>query len=349
MSRKTPPCGDPSSLLDLGVDGARDVVAGRQLGRAARVGLATLGQRGDPAGRLLVGGGVLGAPVLGEVVPHEPVAVDVAQDPALAADGLRDEEAAHARRPDHPGRVELDELHVDQLGAGLVGERLAVAAVLPRVRGDLVRLPDPAGGEHDRLGRKDDRLAGRPPVAEGTGHPVRTGHQPRDGGLHVDLDAERDRAILEGPDHLEPGPVADMGEARVRVTTERALEDPAVGRPVEDRAPQLELADPLRGLGGVEPDHLRVVEELAADHRVAEVDLPRIGRRDVAERRGHAAFGHHGVGLAEERLADETDIGAGHLGLDGGAQTGAAGADDEDVVRADLRFRRWCEGHRSRC
>ena len=73
---------------------------------------------------------------------------------------------ADARRPDHPGRVELDELHVDQLGAGLVGERLAVAAVLPRVRGDLVGLADPAGREDDRLGREDDRPAGRPPVAE---------------------------------------------------------------------------------------------------------------------------------------------------------------------------------------
>ena len=90
----------------------------------------------------------------------------VAQDPALAADRLGDEQAADARRPDHAGRVELDELHVDELGAGLVGERLAVAGVLPRVRGDLVGLADPAGREDDRLGREDDRLAGRPPVAE---------------------------------------------------------------------------------------------------------------------------------------------------------------------------------------
>ena len=151
--------GRAAALADLGVDRPRDVVAGRQLGRPAGVGLAAL--RTAPSTQLrglLVGRGVLGAAVLGQVLPHEPLAVLVAQDPALAADGLGHEQAADAGRPDHPGRVELDELHVDQLGAGLVGERLAVAAVLPRVRGDLVGLADAAGREDDRLGREDDRL-----------------------------------------------------------------------------------------------------------------------------------------------------------------------------------------------
>ena len=85
---------------------------------------------------------------------------------------------------------------------------------------------------------------------------------------------DRDGAVLERPDHLEPGPVADVGEPRVRVPAERPLEDPAVARPVEDRAPPLELAHPVRRLLRVELGHPRVVEELAADHRVAEVGLP---------------------------------------------------------------------------
>ncbi len=124
-------------------------------------------------GGLFVGGGVLGAAILGQVLPHEPLAGVVAQDAALATDGLGHEQPADAGRPDHPGRVELDELHVDQLGAGLVGERLAVAAVLPRVGRHLVRLADPARGEDDGLGREDDRQAGRPPVAERAGDPAR--------------------------------------------------------------------------------------------------------------------------------------------------------------------------------
>ena len=164
--------------------------------------------------------------------------------------------------------------------------------------------------------------------------------------LHVDLDPDRDRTVLEGPDHLEPGPVADVGEAGVGVAAERALEDATVGGPVEDGAPQLELADAIRRLDGVELGHPRVVQELAADHRVAEVDLPRVRRGDVGERRRDPALGHHGVGLAQQRLADETDVGAGILGRDRGSQTGAAGTDDEDVVRADVRLDRRCEGHR---
>ena len=157
-----------------------------------------------------------------------------------------------------------------------------------------------------------------------------------DGALHVDRDAGRDRPVLERPDHLEAGPVADVGEARVRVAAERALEDPPVAGPVEDRAPGLELADPVRRLLGVELGHPRVVEQLAADHRVPEVDLPRVGLGDVAERRGHPALGHDGVGLAEERLADEPDVRALGRRLDRRAQAGAPGPDDEDVVGVAL-------------
>ena len=136
----------------------------------------------------------------------------------------------------------------------------------------------------------------------------------------------------------------------MRVTAERSLEDPAIGRPVEDGAPQLELADAVGRLGRVELGHPRVVQELAADHRVAEVRLPGIGRRDVAEGRRHATLGHDRVRLAEERLADEPDIGAGRLGLDRGPQPCPAGPDDEDVVRPDLGSLRrgggGGEGHR---
>ena len=57
----------------------------------------------------------------------------------------------------------------------------------------------------------------------------------------------------------------------------------------------------------------------------------------LRHRRGHAAFGHHGVRLAEQRLADEADRDAGVGRLDRGAQAGAAGADDEHVVGMRVR------------
>ena len=51
--------GRAASLADLGVDRARDVVPGGQLGRPPGVGLLALGQRRHPAGGLLVGRRVL--------------------------------------------------------------------------------------------------------------------------------------------------------------------------------------------------------------------------------------------------------------------------------------------------
>ena len=232
--------------------------------------------------------------------------------------------------------MELDELHVDQLGAGEVRQGLAVARVLPRVRGDLVRPADAAGREDGRLGREDDRLARRPPVADGAPDAVAAGHEVGDRALHVDRDAHRDGLVLERPDHLETGPVADVGQPRMGVAAERPLEDPPVAGPVEDRAPQLQLADAVRRLLGVELGHPRVVQQLAADHRVAEVGLPAVAVVDVTERRGDAALGHDRVGLAEERLADQADVRAGLGRLDRRPEPCPARADDEDVVGVTL-------------
>ena len=157
-----------------------------------------------------------------------------------------------------------------------------------------------------------------------------------DRALHVDRDACRDGAILEGPDHLQPGPVADVGEPRIGVTAERPLEDPPVARPIEDRAPCLQFADAVRRLLGVELGHPRVVEELAPDHRVAEVDLPRVLGVDMRERRRHAPLRHDRVGLAKQRLADEPDRRPASGGLDRRPQARPAGADDEDVMGVSL-------------
>src|SRR5262249_32779355 len=79
---------------------------------------------------------------------------------------LRHEDALHARRPDHPRRVELDELHVLQFGPGVVGERVAVAGVLPAVAGDLVRLADAAGRQHHGLRPKHGEPAAVAVVGE---------------------------------------------------------------------------------------------------------------------------------------------------------------------------------------
>ena len=232
--------------------------------------------------------------------------------------------------------MELDELHVDQLGAGIVGERVTVAGVLPAVARDLERAADAAGGQHDGAGAKQLEPAALALVAEGADDPIAVLQQPDDRALHVHVDALMDAVVLQRANHLEAGAVADVRETRIAVAAEVALEDAAVLGPVEHRAPRFELAHAIGRLPGVELRHAPVVHVLAAAHRVGEVDPPAVAIVDVGERRGDAALGHHGVGLAEERLADEADRDAGGRRLDRGAQAGAAGADDEHVVLVGL-------------
>ena len=177
-----PAVGTSPTLLDLGVDRPRDLVAGEQVRRAAD-GLVVV-----PAVGLLLGVGGLGAEHLRDVAEHEPLALGVAQHPSVAADPLGHEDAAHRRRPHHARRVELDELHVDEIGAGPQGEGVAVARVLPRVRRDLVGLADAARRE-DHGGRLEHHEAARlPPVGERAGDAVAVLEQPGDRALHEDRD-----------------------------------------------------------------------------------------------------------------------------------------------------------------
>ena len=112
-----------------------------------------------PAVGLVLVVGRLALEELRDVVEHEPLALAVLERAAVAAHALGDQDAAHRRRPDHARRVELDELHVDQVGARPERQGVAVARVLPGVRRDLPRLADAAGGEHDGLRLEDDERA----------------------------------------------------------------------------------------------------------------------------------------------------------------------------------------------
>src|SRR5205814_2201458 len=115
----------------------------------------------------------------------------------LAADALGHEDAPHARRPDHAGRVELHELHVDQLGPGVVGQGVAVAGVLPAVARDLVGHADAAGRQDDGPGPEDDKPAALAVVAEGADDPVAVLQEADDGTLHVNADTLVDAVVLE--------------------------------------------------------------------------------------------------------------------------------------------------------
>src|SRR5665213_2087329 len=251
--------GAASSGLYLGVDSARHFVARQQLRRATSGGVVVV-----PLVALFFGLGGLGAEHLGDVVEHEALALGVAQYPAVAANALGDEETAHAERPDHAGRVELNALHVDQLRASPQRHGVTVAGALPRVGRELPGPADAAGRDDDRLGFEGDELTCRSPVGDTPGDSTTVVvDQFQYLALHEDVGVHRDDFLLERADQFQAGAVAHVGETGVAVTTEVALEDLAILGAVEQRPPLLEFPDAVRRLLGVQFGHAVVIEVLA--------------------------------------------------------------------------------------
>jgi hypothetical protein len=115
------------------------------------------------------------------------------------------------------------------------------------------------------------------------------------------------------------------------VTAEVALENPSVGRSIEDGPPGLEFAHAFGGLLGVQLRHAPVVHVLAAAHGVGEVHAPVVPVVHVAHGGRHATLGHDRVGLAEQRLGDHRHADALRRRLDRRTEPGAAGADHEHI------------------
>src|SRR5215204_3470934 len=218
-----------------------------------------------------------------------------------------------------------------------VGWNGPISGPLPGVRGHLVVAAPAAGRHHDRLRLevyKASRLAGIGQSPHDA--PLVILEEPRDRGLHVDLGLGRQRPLLEGSNHLQARPVANVTEPAVRVAAEGALGYLALLRPVEERTPLLELVDPIRGLLGEDLRHPPVVEELAAPHGVHEVRLPTIVGIHVPHRRSYATLGHNRVGLAEQALSNHTNREAALCRGDRRPQASTTGADDQYVVLPDL-------------
>ena len=145
----------------------------------------------------------------------------------------------------------------------------------------------------------------------------------------------------ERANQFQSGAVADVGEARIAVAAEIALENSPVRRAVKHRAPGFEFVNAVGRFLGVQFGHAPVVDVLAAAHRVGEMDAPVVAVVHVGQRRRHAAFGHDGVRLAEQRFADQPDLDAGRRGFNGRAQARAARADDEHVVFESFVIGHW--------
>ena len=145
--------------------------------------------------------------------------------------------------------------------------------------------------------------------------------------------------VLQGADHLQTGPVAHVGQARVFVAAEVTLEDSAFFGPIEYRSPGLQLADTGGRLLGMNLRHARVIHVLAAAHGVGKMDLPVVALIHVRERRRDPPFGHNRMSFTEQTLRNDSHGNARRRGSNGGTQSCSSRADDQNVVFANQVFR----------
>jgi hypothetical protein len=176
---------------------------------------------------------------------------------------------------------------------------VAVTGVLPRIAGDLESPADAASGQHYGFGVEQLEPAAFAIVGQRADAPVAILQQGEDGGFHMEIDALMNAVILEGADHFKTRAIAYMGEPRIAMAAEVALENFAVRGAVEHGSPGFELADARRSFLGVELGHAPVVEILASAHGIGEVDSPVVAIVHVAHGGGHSAFGHHGMSFSE--------------------------------------------------
>ncbi len=130
-----------------------------------------------------------------------------------------------------------------------------------------------------------------------------------------------------------------MGQPRIFVPAKIALQNAAVFGAIEQRSPGFQFAHAVRCFLGVQLRHAWVVQVLPAAHGVREMDAPVISVVHVAHRGRHSALRHHGVGFAQQRFADHANGNSTGRGLDGGAQSRAARANDQDIMFESLIVR----------
>ena len=230
------------------------------------------------------------------------------RDAAFAAHRFGDENSRTPGGQTIPVGMELHEFHIEQFGASFVGERHAVAGALPGIRGDLPGLSDAARGDDDRLRLEHDE-ASRFRASSRRRPTTRSPSLSRRVIVHSMKTSKPSCTPRSCSVRIISRPVRSptWREPFVGVAAESALQNVAIFRAVEERAPLLELANPVRRFLRVKLRHAPVVQKFAAAHGVAEVGAPVVRFVHVGHRGGDAAFGHYGVRLAEQRLADNAD------------------------------------------
>src|SRR4029079_610194 len=121
----------------------------------------------------------------------------------------------------------------DRPRAGAIRKADPVSSPFPTVAGYLVGAARPARRQDDRLGRKKMKAAALAIVSDDSGGLTAVEHQLDDGMFHVHRRAKVNGVILECPNQLESGPVADVRQPWVTMTAEVTLVDASVRRTIE--------------------------------------------------------------------------------------------------------------------
>ena len=111
--------------------------------------------------------------------------------------------------------MELDELHVHQLGSGMVSERVTIASILPTVAGDLVSPANTSCGQDDRLGPKQVEATLLALLAQPAHDTAILFEEREDGTFHVHFDPLMNAVILQGANHFQPRAVSHMSQAGI--------------------------------------------------------------------------------------------------------------------------------------
>src|SRR5260370_39789833 len=121
--------------------------------------------------------------------------------------------------------MELHELHVHEIRAGIVGERVAITGVLPTVAGEPVRTSHSACREDDGFRLKQQEAAALAVVAESSNNTISLFKQRNDRALHVHIHSLMYSVVLNRADPFEARSIADGCETRIAVPAKVSLEN----------------------------------------------------------------------------------------------------------------------------
>ena len=235
--------------------------------------------------------------------------------------------------------MELHEFHVLQRQAGAQHHGIAVAGLGMRAGARGIGAAIAAGGENRHLRRKAmDRAVIEIDGDDAAAAAVLVHHQIDGEIFDEELGLVAQRLAVHGVQHGVAGAVGGgAGALRGALAVmrghaaERPLIDFAVFAPRERQSPMFQFVDRFRRAAAHIFDGVLVAEPVRTLHGVVHVPAP-VVLAHIAERRGDAALRRHRMRARRKYLGDAGGAQARFAAADHGAQAGAAGADDDDVV-----------------